>query len=68
MLSVGLHCRLTGRPGGCGVGAVRPLRQGHKERLVLPADRHRPPLARAASHAGEVSPRCRVSARAGPGL
>ena len=47
MLSVGLHCRLVGRPGRVAALAALPrLRRRATTGLVLPPHRHRPPLAR----------------------
>ena len=53
MMSVGLHCRLVGRPGRI-AALARFIEYAQKSRggLVLPPDRHRPPLARAASVPG----------------
>ena len=48
MMSIGLHCRLVGRPGRAAAPrALRRLRPGPRQGLDRPPHRHRPPLARA---------------------
>ena len=47
MMSVGLHCRLVGRPGPRGgAGALPRLRAGARAGLAAAPHRHRPALAR----------------------
>ena len=55
MLSIGLHCRLVGRPGRAAVaGAVSRLCRRPRQGLVRDPARHRPPLDRQASAAGRL--------------
>ena len=61
MMSVGLHCRLVGRPGRfAALERFLDLRAAARGGLVLPPRRHRPPLARApslpAASAHEIRP------------
>ena len=45
MMSVGLHCRLVGRPGRAAALAALPrLREGQGQGLAAAPHRHRPPL------------------------
>ncbi len=46
MLSIGLHCRLIGRPARmAALDALHPVRAEPRQGLVRPPRRHRPPLA-----------------------
>ena len=46
MMSIGLHCRLVGRPGrAAALQALHRLREGPRQGLARPPHRHRPPLA-----------------------
>ena len=48
MMSIGLHCRLVGRPGrAAGARALHRLRPGARQGLVPAPHRHRAPLGRA---------------------
>jgi peptidoglycan/xylan/chitin deacetylase (PgdA/CDA1 family) len=52
MMSIGLHGRIAGAPAGRGRWRVFSTMSGQRRCVDRHADRHRPPLDRAATYAG----------------